>query len=318
LWACWARADLSIAGACEQKPKTMYLTTVARHINKGNAPSRKGRSVGERKFMAWKLEPIDDRSAAGGPVRPEGADRVESADAATPQAAAPVLSVIIPVFNERDTLTEILRRVRAAPMAKEIVIVDDGSTDGTRALLAAMTGEPDLRILYHAENRGKGAALKSGFLAATGDIVLVQDADLEYDPADYPALLAPILARQADVVFGSRFLTSDARRVQSYWHALGNRALTWLSNFFTGLRLTDMETCYKVFRKEVIRAIAPGLKQDRFGIEPELTAKVARGKYRLVEIAVRYHARSYREGKKIGWRDAVNAVCCIVRYWRRD
>jgi glycosyltransferase involved in cell wall biosynthesis len=232
--------------------------------------------------------------------------------------ATALLSVVIPVYNERDTLAEILRRVRAAPIAKEIILVDDGSTDGTRELLAAMEAEPDLRILYHQQNRGKGAALKTGFLAATGDIVLVQDADLEYDPADYPTLLAPILADQADVVYGSRFLTPDPASKQSWWHAFGNRVLTMLSNLFTGLRLTDMETCYKVFRKEIIHTIAPGLKQNRFGIEPELTAKVARGKYRLIEVGVRYNARSYSEGKKIGWRDAVNALWCIVRYWRRD
>jgi glycosyltransferase involved in cell wall biosynthesis len=248
------------------------------------------------------------------PERAEGAYFVEIPET----AAAAVLSVIVPVFNERNTLAEILRRVRAVPIAKEIILVDDGSTDGTRELLAGMAGEPGLRILYHPENRGKGAALKTGFLAASGDIVLVQDADLEYDPADYPALLAPILANEADVVFGSRFLNRDARRQQSFWHTQGNRFITLLSNLFTGLRLTDMETCYKVFRKEIIRSIAPGLKQNRFGIEPELTAKVARGKYRLVEIGIRYHARTYHEGKKIGWRDAFNALWCIVRYWRRD
>ncbi len=225
------------------------------------------------------------------------------------------LSIVIPVYNEQKTLAEIIRRVRAVPIAKEIILVDDGSTDGTRDLLTAMANEPDLRIVFHPENRGKGAALKTGFLAATGDIVLVQDADLEYDPADYPNLLAPILANQADVVFGSRFLT---RGQDSWWHALGNRVLTFLSNCFTGLRLTDMETCYKVFRKEIIQTIAPGLKQNRFGIEPELTAKVARGKYRLVEVGIRYHARSVKEGKKIGWRDGFNAIWCILRYWRRD
>ena len=229
-----------------------------------------------------------------------------------------LLSVVIPVYNERNTLAEILRRVRAAPMVKEIILVDDGSTDGTRELLAGMTGEPDLRILFHPENRGKGAALKTGFLAASGAIVLVQDADLEYDPADYPALLAPILANQADVVFGSRFLDPDKRHGQALSHALGNRALTLMSNLFTGLRLTDMETCYKVFRREIIQAIAPDLKQNRFGIEPELTAKIARGKWRVVEIAVHYNARSHGEGKKIGWRDGVNALWCIVRYARRD
>ena len=228
------------------------------------------------------------------------------------------LSVVIPVFNERNTLAEIIRRVRAAPIAKEIILVDDGSTDGTRDLLAAMQGEQDLCIVYHEVNRGKGAAVKTGFLKATGDIVLVQDADLEYDPADYPILLEPILKNQADVVFGSRFLTRNLRSGQSYWHAFGNRLLTALSNFFTGLHLTDMETCYKVFRKEIIQEIAPGLKQNRFGIEPELTAKVARRKLRLVEVGIRYNARSYKEGKKIGWRDAVQALWCILRYWRRD
>jgi glycosyltransferase involved in cell wall biosynthesis len=242
----------------------------------------------------------------------------EDGAAGTPASAPPLLSVVVPVFNERNTLTEILRRVRAVPIVKEIILVDDGSTDGTRELLAVMADQPDLRILYHPDNRGKGAALKTGFLAATGAIVLVQDADLEYDPADYPALIAPILANHADVVFGSRFINRSARHRQSFWHTLGNRVLTWLSNRFTGLRLTDMETCYKVFRREIIHAIAPGLKQNRFGIEPELTAKIARGKHRLVEIGVQYHARSYREGKKIGWRDAVNALWCIVRYWRRD
>jgi len=231
---------------------------------------------------------------------------------------APVLSVVIPVFNERSTLAEVLRRVRAAPIAKEIILIDDGSTDGTRELLAAMSDEPDLRILYHSENRGKGAALKTGFVAAIGEIVLVQDADLEYDPADYPTLLAPILANQADVVFGSRFLTPDPKRRRAFWHTLANRVLTMFSNLFTGLNLTDMETCYKVFRKDAIQSIAPGLQQNRFGIEPELTAKVARGKFRLVEVGVRYNPRSYHEGKKIGWRDGINALWCILRFWRRD
>ncbi len=225
-----------------------------------------------------------------------------------------LLSVVIPVYNERNTLAEMLGRVRAVPLAKEIIVVDDGSTDGTRELLAGMTDEADLRVLFHPENRGKGGALKTGFLAAAGDIVLVQDADLEYDPADYPILLAPILADQADVVFGSRFLSRASRRGQSFWHVLGNRALTLLSNLFTGLHLTDMETCYKVFRKEIIQAVASTLKENGFGIEPELTAKIAHGKYRIVEVAIRYNARSYRDGKKIGWRDALKAIWCIVRY----
>lgn len=228
------------------------------------------------------------------------------------------LSVVIPVYNERHTLAEIIRRVRAVPISKEIILVDDGSTDGTRELLMAMQSESDLRILFHPHNRGKGAALKTGFLAARGDIVIIQDADLEYDPAQYPQLIEPILDNKADVVFGSRFVRTDCRAVHSYWHTLANRALTTLSNLFTDLNLSDMETCYKVFRRDVLQAIAPSLKQQRFGIEPELTAKVARGRYRVFEVAIRYHARGYHEGKKIGWRDGLNAIWCILRYWRRD
>jgi glycosyltransferase involved in cell wall biosynthesis len=228
------------------------------------------------------------------------------------------LSVIIPVYNERNTLAEIIRRVRAVPIAKEIILVDDGSTDGTRDLLRSLEREPDLRIFYHPENRGKGAALKTGFVQARGDIVLVQDADLEYDPADYPRLILPILDNQADVVFGSRFLSSGSHRVLSFWHSLANRILTTLSNICTNLDLTDMETGYKVFRRDIIQVIAPRLKQCRFGIEPELTAKVARGGFRVYEVAIRYDARSRQQGKKIGWRDGLQAVWCIVRYWRWD
>jgi glycosyltransferase involved in cell wall biosynthesis len=230
----------------------------------------------------------------------------------------PCLSVVIPVYNERKTLTEVLRRVRAVPVAKEIILVDDGSTDGTRELLGTLEGDSDLRILYHPENRGKGAALKTGFLQARGDIILVQDADLEYNPAEYQRLLEPILRDEADVVYGSRFLRRESRRVLSFWHTLGNRVLTTLSNMFTDLHLTDMETCYKVFRREAIQAIAPRLKQNRFGIEPELTAKVARAGYRVYEVGISYAGRSYREGKKIGWRDGVKALWCIVRYWKWD
>jgi glycosyltransferase involved in cell wall biosynthesis len=229
-----------------------------------------------------------------------------------------LLSVVIPVYNERQTLLEILRRVRAVPVVKEIVLVDDGSTDGTRELLRDLEGQPDLRIVYHPENRGKGAALKTGFLEARGDIILVQDADLEYDPADYPRLMEPILNDQADVVYGSRFLPSEEGESRWCWHALANRFLTFSSNVFTRLKLTDMETCYKVFRREALLALAPGLKQRRFGIEPELTAKVARQGYRVCEVPIRYRRRTYREGKKIGWRDGVKAVWCIVRYWRWD
>ena len=229
-----------------------------------------------------------------------------------------VLSIVIPVYNERHTVAEIVRRVRAVPVAKEIIVIDDGSTDGTGDLLRAMAGAPDLRILYHAHNRGKGAALRTGFPAATGDIVLVQDADLEYDPADYHLLLRPILDNQADVVFGSRFRTHQARRAFAYLHTRANRALTTLSNLCTGLKLTDMETGFKVFRRDIIQALAPGLKQNRFGIEPELTAKLARGGHRIREVGIRYRARGYKEGKKIGWRDGLSAIWCILRYWRCD
>jgi glycosyltransferase involved in cell wall biosynthesis len=233
------------------------------------------------------------------------------------QAPANVcLSIVMPVYNERATLAEIIRRVRAVPIDKEIIIVDDGSTDGTRELLQGMAGEPGVRIFFHPENRGKGAALKTGFLEAKGDIVLVQDADLEYDPAQYPQLIEPILRREADVVYGSRFLAESSRPERSYWHAFVNRVLTTLSNLFTGLRLTDMETCYKVFRREIIQDIAPRLKQRRFGIEPELTARLAGGGHRIREVAVSYDARTRAQGKKIGWRDGLNALWCIVRYWR--
>lgn len=228
------------------------------------------------------------------------------------------LSVVIPIYNELETLGEIIRRVRAVPIPKEIILVDDGSTDGTRDLLATMEGEEDLLVLYHAQNKGKGAALRTGFTCATGDIVLVQDADLEYDPAQYPELIQPIVEDKADVVYGSRFQAGAPHRVLYFWHSVANRMLTTLSNMFTDLNLTDMETCYKVFRREVIEAIAPKLKQDRFGIEPEITAKVARHKYRVFEIGISYSGRTYQEGKKIGLRDAVQALWCILRYWKWD
>jgi glycosyltransferase involved in cell wall biosynthesis len=228
------------------------------------------------------------------------------------------LSVVIPVFNEKDTIGEIVGRVRNVPIPKEIILVDDGSTDGTREQLAGMEGEPDLRILYHPRNRGKGAALRTAFTQATGDIVIVQDADLEYDPAQYAQLIQPIVEGVADVVYGSRFQAEGPHRVLYFWHYVANRFLTTLSNVFTDLNLTDMETCYKVFRREVIQAIAPTLKESRFGIEPELTAKVARRKYRVYEIGISYFGRTYREGKKIGLRDAMKALWCIVRYGIAD
>jgi len=229
-----------------------------------------------------------------------------------------VLSVVIPVYNEPETIGEIVRRVRAVPIATEIVIVDDGSTDGTREVLRTLEAADDLTVVFHERNRGKGAALRTGFAAVTGDVVIVQDADLEYDPGEYPRLLQPIVEGKADVVFGSRFSGGGPHRILYFWHYVGNRFLTLLSNSVTNLNLTDMEVCYKVFRREVIVEIAPTLKQDRFGFEPEITAKVARRGYRLYEVAVSYAGRTYEEGKKIGWRDGLTALWCILRYGFRD
>lgn len=225
-----------------------------------------------------------------------------------------LLSVVIPVFNEVDTIRAVLARVRQCGLPCQIVVVDDASTDGTREQLAAETGDPNLILVAHETNRGKGAALRSGFARATGTVVLIQDADLEYDPADYPELIGPIVADQADVVYGSRFLSVTAGERRG-WHATGNRLITEISNHFTGLGLTDMETGYKVFRREVIVQIAPQLCECGFGIEPELTARLARlPGVRIVERPIRYQARSYAQGKKIGLGDAFWAVWCIARY----
>ena len=228
------------------------------------------------------------------------------------------ISVVVPVYNEKATLPEIVRRIRAVPIAKEIILVDDGSTDGTRDLLAAMDCGDDVRVILHERNRGKGAAVRTGFAQATGDIVLIQDADLEYDPDQYHRLIQPIVEGVADVVYGSRFLPVGPHRVLYFWHYVGNRALTMLSNIFTDLNLTDMETCYKVFRREVIQAILPTLKEDRFGIDPELTAKIARRKYRIYEVGISYFGRTYQEGKKIGLPDACRVFVSILRYWLSD
>ena len=231
--------------------------------------------------------------------------------------APSTLSIVIPIYNERDTLCEIIRRVLAVdvPLKKQLVLVDDGSTDGTRDLFGTLADRfpgADLHTVLHAKNQGKGAALRTGFAAATGDIVLVQDADLEYDPKDYPRLLEPILDGRADVVYGSRFVGGQAHRVLFFWHMLGNKFLTLLSNAMTNLNLTDMETCYKVFRREVLAPLR--LRSARFGIEPELTAKVARGRWRIYEVGISYAGRSYDEGKKITWRDGLAAVFTILRF----
>jgi len=227
------------------------------------------------------------------------------------------LSVVVPVYNEAATIISLIDRVRAVPLPlrKEIILVDDGSTDGTRDVLQRLSGTDGLRVLFHDRNRGKGAALRTGFTVATGDVVVVQDADLEYDPAEFTKLLAPILDGRADVVFGSRFAGGECHRVLYFWHSLGNRFLTLLSNAFTNLNLTDMETCYKMFRREVIQSIH--LQEERFGFEPEVTAKVAAGGWRVYEVGISYAGRTYEEGKKIGWRDGVRAIWCILRYRRR-
>jgi glycosyltransferase involved in cell wall biosynthesis len=226
------------------------------------------------------------------------------------------LSVVIPVYNEERWLREVVRRVREVPIPKEIILVDDCSTDGTRAILRELEADDDCKIVYQEVNQGKGAALRTGFQHATGDVVVVQDADLEYDPAEYPRLLQPILEGRADVVFGSRF-TGEDHRVLYFWHSVCNRMLTTLSNMFTDLNLTDMETCYKVFRREVLDGIT--LKSNRFGFEPEVTAKVAKQKrWRVYEVPISYSGRTYEEGKKIGLRDAFNALYCILRFWLAD
>ncbi|MBM4337237.1 MAG: glycosyltransferase family 2 protein [Deltaproteobacteria bacterium] len=222
------------------------------------------------------------------------------------------LSIVIPVYNERRTLDELLDRVSALAVRKEIILVDDGSTDGSRERLAELAGRPGVRVLFHERNQGKGAAIRTGIAAATMDLVVIQDADLEYDPQELPKLIAPIEAGKADVVFGSRFIGSEPHRVLYFWHMVVNRLLTLASNVLTNLNLTDIESCYKMFRREVIQSIA--IEESRFGVEPELTAKVARMRCRIYEVGISYSGRTYEEGKKIGWRDGVRAIWCILKY----
>jgi len=222
------------------------------------------------------------------------------------------LSVVIPVYNEAATIAQIIDRVRAVAVDKEIVVVDDCSTDGTGSVLKSLPDARDLVRLYHDANQGKGAALRTGFARATGDVIVVQDADLEYDPSEYPKMLTPIADGRADVVFGSRFTGGECHRVLYFWHMLGNRFLTLLSNAFTNLNVSDMETCYKMFRREVLQAI--DIEENRFGFEPEVTAKIAALRCRVYEVGISYSGRTYEEGKKIGWRDGVRAIWCIIKY----
>lgn len=224
-----------------------------------------------------------------------------------------ILSVIIPCFNEKEYIQELIEKVKNAPVPnKEIIIVDDCSTDGTKEIIKNEIESRVAKVIYHEKNRGKGAALRDGFKEATGDIVIVQDADLEYNPNEYGKLIKPIVENKADVVYGSRFIGSHEHRVLWYWHTLGNRVLTTLSNMLTNINLSDMETCYKVFAKDVIKKLH--LKENRFGIEPEITAKVAKLKCRIYDVGISYSGRTYAQGKKIGWKDGMYALYCILRY----
>ncbi len=218
----------------------------------------------------------------------------------------------MPVFNEVKTLREIVKRVEDVDLEKELIIVDDCSTDGTRNILRGMERNPGIRVFYQDRNMGKGAALRTGFKNITGDIVIIQDADLEYNPQEYHKLIRPILDGRADVVYGSRFITTEERRVLLFWHTFGNSFITLISNIFTNLNLTDIETCYKVFKADVIRSLT--IEENRFGIEPEITAKIAKKRCKIYEIGISYSGRDYSEGKKIGWKDGVRAIWCILKY----
>ena len=226
------------------------------------------------------------------------------------------LSVVMPVYNEAKTVRELIKRVEDVDLDKEIIIVDDFSTDGTRNILKGFERNPGIRVLFHDRNMGKGAALRTGFKHITGDIVIIQDADLEYNPQEYHKLIRPILDGRADVVYGSSFITTEERRVLLFWHSLGNSFITFISNMFTNLNLSDIETCYKVFKAEVLRSLT--IEENRFGFEPEITAKIAKRRYRIYEIGISYSGRDYSEGKKIGWKDGVRAIWCILKYNLRN
>jgi len=228
-----------------------------------------------------------------------------------PQIDHLTLSIVIPAFNEKNTIRDVIDAVLAAPYRKEIIVVDDGSTDGTRDIIQNI-GHPEIKTILHEKNSGKGRSISTGFANATGDIILIQDADLEYDPAEYTVLLQPILSGKADVVYGSRFSGHGAHRVLYFWHYIGNRFLTLLSNLFTDLNLSDMECCYKVFTKKALEGIQ--INESRFGFEPEITAKIAKKKLRIYEVPISYYGRTYEEGKKIGWKDGLWALWCILRY----
>jgi glycosyltransferase involved in cell wall biosynthesis len=222
------------------------------------------------------------------------------------------ISIVIPVYNEIRTLDHIIAAVREVPLDQEIILVDDGSTDGSRDKLKTYEGTPGIRVIYQTHNQGKGAAVRTGIAAATKDLVIIQDADLEYDPREIPRLMVPIEEGKAEVVFGSRFAGGAPHRVLYFWHSVGNKVLTLLSNAFTDLNLTDMETCYKLFRREVIQSIQ--IEESRFGMEPEITAKLARGGFRIYEVGISYSGRTYAEGKKIGYKDGFRAIWCILKY----
>ena len=223
-----------------------------------------------------------------------------------------ILSIIIPCYNESKTILSLIEAVKNSPVkSREIIIVDDGSYDGTRDILNQLN-DPEVRIIFHSKNKGKGAALRTGFSEAKGDICIVQDADLEYDPQEFPIVIQPILDGKADVVFGSRFQSGRPHRVVYFWHRVGNGLLTLMSNLFTDLNLSDMETCYKAFRREVIQSV--NIRENRFGFEPEVTAKISKMDIRIYEVGISYYGRTYDEGKKIGWKDGVRAIYCILKY----